>query len=74
VVDPKALLDEPELLARCVVGAVRALRLRIEVLELRENALSLRALRADLVRVGTRCRGPEKACNKQADQKCRQRD
>jgi hypothetical protein len=57
-----------------VVGAVCALRLRIEVLELRENALSLRALRADLVRVRTRCRGPEQARQKQADQKCRERN
>jgi hypothetical protein len=43
------------------------------LLQLREHALSLRTLRGDRVGLGARYEGPEKACKKQADQKCRER-
>ena len=74
MVDPKPLLHDPELLGCRLVGAVRPLRLRIEGLQLREDALGLCALRTDLVRVRTRCRGTEQARKKQADHKCQERN
>ena len=68
------MLDQAQLLVRRLIRAVRALSRRIEALQLREDTLGLRAFRADLVRVGTRGGGPEKACQKQASQKCRERN
>ena len=59
MVDPKLALDPLERLARRLVAAVRQLRFGIELLQLREDALRLRALRADPVGMSAWCRGPE---------------
>jgi len=74
VVDPKLVLDSPQLSARRLVAAVRPLRGGIELLQPCEHALCLRALRADLVSVSTRCGDTEQGRQEQADQKCRERN
>jgi hypothetical protein len=66
-VDTKLALDEPQLLVRRLVGAVGPLRGGVELLELSEHGLSLRALRTDAVGARSGCGGPKEACHKQAD-------
>jgi hypothetical protein len=48
------------------------LRGGVELLQLYEHRLSLCSLGADPVGARARCRGPEQARQKQADQQCRE--
>jgi hypothetical protein len=66
-VHAKLALDEPELLVRCLVGAVGPLRGGVELLELPEHGLSLRALRTDAVGARSGCGRAKEACRKQPD-------
>jgi hypothetical protein len=59
VVDPKLVLDALQLPVGQLVAAIRPLRRRIELLQLHEDSLRLRTLRADRVGMSTRHRRPE---------------